>query len=144
MTATFIRQSPNHWKPDDFDLSNVNLAESLLHITKTICLLESRCDDYAEYLQAILRDRSDAWTSAISRWNFEECQHGVTLRAVVDRLRGMPAISELRAAVIWVKGVSSYVPDYYCDLLPSSPWIHQPFEDYDNMRPDALAKKFQV
>lgn len=84
MTATFIRPSPNHWKPDDFDLSNVNLGESLLHITKTICLLESRCDDYAEYLQAILRDRSDAWTSAISRWNFEECQHGVTLRAVCE------------------------------------------------------------
>lgn len=84
MTATFIRQSPNHWKPDDFDLSNVNLDESLLHITKTICLLESRCDDYAEYLQAILCDRSDAWTSAISRWNFEECQHGVTLRAVCE------------------------------------------------------------
>ncbi|MFN8896180.1 MAG: phosphoribosyltransferase, partial [Betaproteobacteria bacterium] len=69
---------------------------------------------------------------------------GVTLRAVVDRLRGMPAISELRAAVIWVKGVSSYVPDYYCDLLPTSPWIHQPFEEYDNLRPDGLAKKFQV
>ena len=84
MTATFIRSSPNHWKPDDFDLSNVNLGKSLLHITKTICLLESRCDDYAEYLQAILRDRSDAWTSAISRWNFEECQHGVTLRAVCE------------------------------------------------------------
>ena len=84
MTAAFIRPSPNHWKPDDFDLSNVNLGESLLHITKTICLLESRCDDYAEYLQAILRDRSDAWASAISRWNLEECQHGVTLRAVCE------------------------------------------------------------
>ena len=84
MSATFIRLSPNHWKPDDFDLSNVNLGESLLHITKTICLLESRCDDYAECLQAILRDCSDAWTSAISRWNFEECQHGVTLRAVCE------------------------------------------------------------
>ena len=84
MTATFIRPSPSHWKPDDFDLSNVSLGESLLHITKTICLLESRCDEYAEYLMAILRDRGDAWTSAISRWNFEECQHGVTLRAVCE------------------------------------------------------------
>ena len=32
---------------------------------------------------------------------------GVTLRAVVDRLRGMPSISELRSAVIWTKGVST-------------------------------------
>lgn len=84
MATSFFRPSPNHWKPGDFDLSNVSLDESLLHITKTICLLESRCDDYADYLQALLRDRSYAWTSAISRWNFEECQHGVTLRAVCE------------------------------------------------------------
>jgi uncharacterized protein len=69
---------------------------------------------------------------------------GHTLRAVVDRLRGMPAIQELRAAVIWVKAVSSYVPDYHVEMLPTSPWIHQPFEAYDNLRPDGLAKKFAV
>ena len=84
MSTTFIKPSPNHWKPEDFDLSNVKLSGSLLHVTKTICLLESRCDDYAKYLQAIFRDRGEAWTSAISRWNFEECQHGVTLRAVCE------------------------------------------------------------
>ena len=69
---------------------------------------------------------------------------GVTLRAVVDRLRGVPSISELRTAVIWVKGVSTYTPEYYEEMLPSSPWIHQPFEDYDNLRPEGLAKKFSV
>lgn len=84
MSATFIKSSSNHWKPEDFDLSSVRLAEPLLHITKTICLLESRCDDYAEYLLAIFRKRSEAWTSAIRRWNFEECQHGETLRAVCE------------------------------------------------------------
>src|SRR6476620_11654308 len=56
---------------------------------------------------------------------------GVTLKAVVDRLRGMPQIAELRSSVIWVKGVSTYTPDYYVESLPTSPWIHQPFEDYD-------------
>jgi uncharacterized protein len=69
---------------------------------------------------------------------------GHTLRAVVDRLRGMPAIAELRCAVIWVKGVSTYVPDYYVEMLPTSPWIHQPFEEYDALRPDGLAKKFAI
>lgn len=69
---------------------------------------------------------------------------GVTLRAVVDRLRSMPAISELRSAVIWTKGVSSYTPDYYVELLPTSPWIHQPFEEYDDLRPEGLAKKFAI
>ena len=66
---------------------------------------------------------------------------GITLRAVVDRLRGMPSISELRSAVIWTKGVSSYTPDYYVELLPTSPWIHQPFEEYDDLRPAGLAQE---
>ncbi|MFN0184146.1 MAG: phosphoribosyltransferase [Aquabacterium sp.] len=69
---------------------------------------------------------------------------GHTLRAVVDRLRGLPAITELRTAVIWVKGLSSYAPEYYVEMLPTSPWIHQPFEEYDTMRPEKLAKKFVV
>ena len=69
---------------------------------------------------------------------------GITLRAVVDRLRGMPAISELRSAVLWTKGVSTYQPDYHVELLTTSPWIHQPFEEYDDLRPDGLAKKFVI
>jgi hypoxanthine phosphoribosyltransferase len=69
---------------------------------------------------------------------------GVTLRAVVDRLRAMPAIRELRSAVIWTKGVSSYTPDYSVETLPTSPWIHQPFEEYDNLRPEGLARKFAI
>ncbi|MBI3346027.1 MAG: phosphoribosyltransferase [Burkholderiales bacterium] len=69
---------------------------------------------------------------------------GVTLKAVVERLRGMPAIQELRSAVIWTKKVSAYTPDYYVEMLETSPWIHQPFEEYDGMGPEALAKKFVV
>lgn len=69
---------------------------------------------------------------------------GITLRAVVDRLRSMPAIAELRSAVIWVKGVSTYTPDYFVERLPTSPWIHQPFEEYDNLRPEGLARKFEI
>ena len=63
---------------------------------------------------------------------------GVTLRAVVDRLRGMPSISELRSAVIWTKGVSSYTPDYYVEMLATSPWIHQPSRNTTTSgRPDS-------
>jgi hypoxanthine phosphoribosyltransferase len=69
---------------------------------------------------------------------------GITLRAVVERLRENPAIAELRSAVIWVKGASSYAPDYHVEALPTSPWIHQPFEEYDNLRPEGLARKFAV
>ncbi len=69
---------------------------------------------------------------------------GVTLHAVVDRLRSIATITELRSAVIWTKAASSYTPDYYVEHLPTSPWIHQPFEEYDNLRPEGLAKKFAV
>lgn len=69
---------------------------------------------------------------------------GVTLKAVVERLRGMPSITELRSAVIWTKAVSNYTPDYYVEMLETSPWIHQPFEEYDGMGPEQLAKKFVV
>lgn len=68
---------------------------------------------------------------------------GVTLHAVVDKLKAMPAITELRSAVIWTKGVSTYTPNYQVEALPTSPWIHQPFEDYDNLRPAALLARHQ-
>src|SRR4029079_19516900 len=69
---------------------------------------------------------------------------GITLRAVVDRSRGMPSISEARSAVIGAKGGSTYAPDYYVELLPTSPWIHQPFEEYDELRPARLGRKLQI
>lgn len=67
---------------------------------------------------------------------------GVTLQAVVDRLRSdYPPITELRTAVLWTKGVSTFTPDYSVEHLPTSPWIHQPFEVYDNMPPEQLLTK---
>lgn len=69
---------------------------------------------------------------------------GETLKSVADRVRStIPAIAELRTAVIWVKGVSTVLPDYYVDMLPSSPWIHQPFEEYDDLRPAKLAERWK-
>jgi hypoxanthine phosphoribosyltransferase len=49
------------------------------------------------------------------------------------------AITEMRTAVLWYKAVSQYKPDYYVQYLPTSPWIHQPFEKYDRLRPHQLA-----
>ena len=81
---SFIKPVPNHWQPGDFDLSTSALSAEILHITKTVCLLESRCDDYADYLRAIFRDRESRWNNAIDQWNSEECQHGVTLRLLSE------------------------------------------------------------
>ena len=70
---------------------------------------------------------------------------GVTLDVVRKHLMiEYPSITDIRTAVLWYKAVSKYVPDYFVEYLADSPWIHQPFEEYDTMRPDRLAKKFAV
>lgn len=69
---------------------------------------------------------------------------GATLKAVVERLRGLPAITELKSAVLWVKGQSVYTPDYFVESLPTSPWIHQPFELYDQTRLDGVRTKLRT
>ncbi|WP_341686035.1 phosphoribosyltransferase [Limnohabitans sp.] len=70
---------------------------------------------------------------------------GHTLRAVVEQLKNnYQPITELKSAVIWTKGVSTFQPDYSVDFLPTNPWIHQPFEPYDNMRPEKLLEKWKV
>ena len=61
---------------------------------------------------------------------------GVTLEAVTRTLpQRYPQVTALRTAVIWYKACSVFKPDYFVDYLPESPWIHQPFEKYDSMRP---------
>lgn len=65
---------------------------------------------------------------------------GVTLERVQHHLKeNFPAVTEVRSAVIWCKGCSSVKPDYYLEYLPTNPWIHQPFEEYDGLRPHQLA-----
>ncbi|MCG2583148.1 phosphoribosyltransferase [Massilia sp. TS11] len=72
---------------------------------------------------------------------------GVTLKKVREHLQEhFPAVDEVKSAVLWVKGCSEIRPDYYLEYLPHNPWIHQPFEDYDGLRPHQLTawmKKFE-
>jgi hypoxanthine phosphoribosyltransferase len=64
---------------------------------------------------------------------------GHTLDAVHRALpQRFPHITEVRTAVVWYKGHSVFKPDYYVEHLPDNPWICQPFEVYDNLRPEAL------
>ena len=70
---------------------------------------------------------------------------GHTLNRVVDMLRTKyTKVTELRTAVLWTKGLSKFTADYSVEFLPSNPWIHQPFESYDNMRPEKLLEKWKV
>lgn len=65
---------------------------------------------------------------------------GDTLIEVLATLKARhPEVSEMRSAVLWVKGCSRFVPDYHVERLTESPWIHQPFERYDRLSPGDLA-----
>jgi hypothetical protein len=67
---------------------------------------------------------------------------GVTLARVVEHLRvRYPALREVRTAVLWHKAVSTVRPDFCAEFLADSPWIHQPFEEYDALRPAQLAAR---
>ena len=70
---------------------------------------------------------------------------GHTLEAVY---RTLPArfshITDIRSAVLWFKGHSVFKPDYYVEHLPENPWIHQPFEIYDTLRPEALRARLAL
>ncbi|MBD1912913.1 MULTISPECIES: phosphoribosyltransferase family protein [unclassified Leptolyngbya] len=44
-------------------------------------------------------------------------------------------VDEIRTAVLWYKDCSIIKPDYYVSYLPDDPWIHQPFEKYEQTTP---------
>jgi len=69
---------------------------------------------------------------------------GVTLLSVVKHLSAQfTGLTEIKTAVIWQKACSQVTPDYFVDFLTTSPWIHQPFEDYETLRPDMLRERVQ-
>ncbi|MBK6806364.1 MAG: phosphoribosyltransferase [Betaproteobacteria bacterium] len=64
---------------------------------------------------------------------------GHTLAMVVAELpKRHPHVVALKSAVLWWKACSVFQPDFHVDYLPDNPWIHQPFEIYDRMRPQEL------
>jgi uncharacterized protein len=70
---------------------------------------------------------------------------GHTLQAVHAELpRRFTHMTELRTAVLWWKACSVFKPDYHVDYLPDNPWIHQPFEVYDSLRPEHLKARLAV
>jgi uncharacterized protein len=65
---------------------------------------------------------------------------GKTLERVGVHLKQhYQSVCEVKSAVIWYKACSQVKPDFYVQYLPSNPWIHQPFENYDTLRPTQLA-----
>ncbi len=70
---------------------------------------------------------------------------GHTLAAVHAALpQRWPVISACRTAVLWWKASSVFKPDYHVEYLADNPWIHQPFEIYDTLRPEDLKARLDA
>ena len=68
---------------------------------------------------------------------------GITLKKSIDWLQhfyGFYLDEPIRTAVLFHKAVSSFKPDYYIDYLEDSPWIHMPFEKYEDITIQELKK----
>ena len=59
---------------------------------------------------------------------------GVTLQKTMRWLEHYYGfyIEEVKTACIWEKENSEVSPDYIVDYLPTSPWVHMPFEKYED------------
>jgi hypoxanthine phosphoribosyltransferase len=52
-------------------------------------------------------------------------------------------ILECKTAVLWWKAASIFEPDFHVEYLADNPWIHQPFEVYDTLRPHQLRARLE-
>jgi uncharacterized protein len=68
---------------------------------------------------------------------------GATLVEVLPAMQARYSqLKQMKSAVIWRKGASVAEPDFYLEHLPTNPWIHQPFEEYDTMKAGALRSRY--
>ena len=66
---------------------------------------------------------------------------GITLKKSIDWMQhfyGFYLDEPIRTAVLFYKAASSFKPDYYIDYLEDSPWIHMPFEKYEDINVEDL------
>lgn len=65
---------------------------------------------------------------------------GISLQVIQDWLLTNYGqdLSEIKTAVVWYKSCSVNKPDFFVDYLEDNPWIHQPFESYERIKPEEL------
>jgi len=71
---------------------------------------------------------------------------GISLQDSINWLKERygSQIREIRTAVIWWKSQSLLIPDYYVDYLEENTWIHQPFEEYEQITLPQLASRYET
>ena len=68
---------------------------------------------------------------------------GITLKKSIDWLQhfyGFYLDEPIRTAVLFHKAVSKFKPNYSVDYLEDSPWIHMPYERYEELSIEDLKK----
>ena len=166
MTDLYVTWSEYHHKIEKLA---VKIHKSNWHFDHIVCLAKGGlrvgdilCRLYDKPL-AIMSTASYQGENNRERGKIEFSQHLSTIKSLGDRIllvddlvdsgvslveslnwlkNKYSHISEIRTAVIWYKGTSLAVPDYYIDYLPDNPWIHQPFEIYEQTDIQQLASKF--
>ncbi|MGD1806681.1 phosphoribosyltransferase [Dapis sp. BLCC M126] len=60
---------------------------------------------------------------------------GISIKESINWLQDnySQEIQEIKTAVLWYKACSIFEPNYYVDYLADNPWIHQPFEIYEQI-----------
>lgn len=71
---------------------------------------------------------------------------GISLQESINWLKRHYSneVEEIRTGVLWYKDCSIIAPDYYVEYLSDNPWIHQPFERYEQISPAELAEGYLV
>lgn len=166
MTDLYVTWSEYHHKIEKLA---VKIHKSNWHFDHIVCLAKGGlrvgdilCRLYDKPL-AIMSTASYRGENNRERGEIEFSQHISTIKPLGDRIllvddlvdsgvslaeslnwlkNKYSHISDLRTAVIWYKSTSVAIPDYYIDYLPDNPWIHQPFEIYEQTNVQKLASKF--
>ena len=81
-----------------------------------------------------------------SNLDIAECMTGLAElkgKVLAHLKKRYPAITEIRVAVLWWKAHSVLKPDWHCVYFEDSPWIHQPFECYDDLGAEAFIEAIE-
>ena len=166
MTDLYVTWSEYHHKIENLA---VKIHNSNWHFDHIVCLAKGGlrvgdilCRLYDKPL-AVMSTASYRGENNRERGEIEFSQHLSTIKPLGDRIllvddlvdsgvslteslswlnNKYSHISDIRTAVIWYKSSSIAIPDYYIDYLPDNPWIHQPFEKYEQTDLKKLASKF--
>lgn len=107
----FLKPAARPWQATDFPYSRVvpeRYDDDLSLILRTTALVESRADQYGDYLRAVFAARGPQWRDAIDAWNREEREHGRALRRLCEVCT---AFAFDRAMTAYLAGVDYHACD---------------------------------